>query len=94
VPRAEASTAALVVPGLWEWLWRNRIREFEHDPRLIPALHETAKEREVTRQHWVNLELKRLKRLGIAEHPLVCDRSVQWQQVNAGYKVTVAEGPP
>jgi hypothetical protein len=50
--------AALVIPGLWEWLWRKRIREFEDDPRLVRSVMGcSGEELEATRQQWLEVKL-------------------------------------
>jgi hypothetical protein len=38
VPLADENVTALVIPGLWEHLWSNKISEFEHDPRLCRSM--------------------------------------------------------
>src|SRR6478752_9465646 len=46
--------AALVVPGLWKWLWEKTIHDFEYDPRLSvrSMTNATENELEVARQRW------------------------------------------
>ena len=54
VPLAEDHITTLVIPGLWEWLWRKRIDEFENDPRLCPSITgATAAQTEATRRRWL-----------------------------------------
>jgi hypothetical protein len=54
------------VPGLWEWLWQKKIREFEHDPRLCASITgQSAEELAATRLRWVAAALAQLKERGI-----------------------------
>jgi hypothetical protein len=54
-------SAALVVPGLWKWLWKKTIHDLEHDPRpSTPSMtNATAQELEAARQRWVAAECER-----------------------------------
>ena len=38
VPLADENVTALVIPALWEYLWSNKIREFEHDSRRCRSM--------------------------------------------------------
>jgi hypothetical protein len=99
VPLADENVTALVIPGLWEHLWSNKIGEFEHDPRLGRSMSGFSEEEyEATRERWVAAACQQLKERSVGtprecyearEHPLVADR---WLQVDAADKATVAEG--
>jgi len=58
--------AALVVPGLWNALWKDKIHTFEHDPRLIPSVtNASAEELEQMRQQCLAAKLAQYRELGV-----------------------------
>jgi len=61
--------AALVVPGLWNALWKDKIHTFEHDPRLIPSVtNASAEELEQMRQQCLAAKLAQYRELGCRRH--------------------------
>ena len=66
VPLADENVTTLVIPGLWEHLWSNKISEFEHDPRLCRSMTGFSEEEyEVTRERWVAAACQQLKERGV-----------------------------
>jgi len=66
VPLADENVTTLVIPGLWEHLWSNKISEFEHDPRLCRSMTGFSEEEyEATRERWVAAACQQLKERGV-----------------------------